>query len=277
MKILVTGHKGYIGSRLYKQLLNSSHEVAGIDLKEGTDILHCLPAQTFDCVFHLAAIPRVEYSVEQPFYTMKQNVLATSKLLEWSKNHNVKTFIFSSSAAVYGEGDGPKSPYGLHKLISEMECELYQKLYDMKCVCLRYFNVYSEEQTYGGPYSTVVAAWMEMIREGLQLRIDGDGNQSRDFIHVDDVVSANIWCMENVKKIDNLWYDVGYGQTCSLNQIKEIVDTYHDVEWVYDTKRPGDIKHIELSPQRLQLTGWTPHINIEDGMRKCFNKKQNNA
>ena len=104
MKILVTGHRGYIGSHLYNQLLASGYDVSGIDLKEGNDILYCLPDENFDCVFHLAALPRVEYSIENPFYTMKQNVLVTSKLLEWSKNHGVRTFVFSSSSAIYGEG-----------------------------------------------------------------------------------------------------------------------------------------------------------------------------
>lgn len=270
MKILVTGHKGYIGSHLFEQL--SEHDVVGIDLKDGNDILHCLPNENFDCVFHLAALPRVEYSVENPFYTMKQNVLVTSKLLEWSKNHGVKTFIFSSSSAIYGEGEGPKSPYGLHKLVSEMECKLYQDLFDIKCVCLRYFNVYSEDQEYGGSYSTVVSAWMQMIKEGNPLRIDGDGEQSRDFIHVDDIVSANIWCMNNIEKIENLWYDVGYGETCTLNDIKNIVDRYNSVEWVSGPPRSGDVKHTEIGRQRLQTTGWKPQVDLSTGLVKCFKK-----
>ena len=102
LKILITGHKGYIGSHLFKKLQKGNHEISGIDIKEGNDILHCLPDENFDCVFHLAALPRVEYSVENPFYTMKQNVLVTSRLLEWSRNHGVKTLVFSSSSALYG-------------------------------------------------------------------------------------------------------------------------------------------------------------------------------
>ena len=273
MKILVTGHKGYIGSHLFKELKNKNYEVFGIDIKEGNDILHCLPDENFDCVFHLAALPRVEYSVENPFYTMKQNVLVTSKLLEWSKNHGVKTFIFSSSSALYGSGSGPKSPYGLHKLISEMECDLCQDLYGIKCVCLRYFNAYSEDQEFGGAYSTVVAAWMQMIKEGKPLRIDGDGEQSRDFIHVDDIVSANIWCMNNIGKINNLWYDVGYGETCTLNDIKMVVDKYNTVEWLNGPSRPGDVKHTEIGSQRLQITGWQPKINLKSGLKNCFKSK----
>lgn len=270
-KILITGHRGYIGSHLFEKLRqDSKYDVFGIDLKDGNDILHCLPEENFDCVFHFAALPRVEYSVENPFYTMKQNVLVTSKLLEWSKNHGVKTFIFSSSSALYGEGSGPKSPYGLHKLISEMECELYQDLFDIKCVCLRYFNVYSEDQEYGGSYSTVVSAWMQMIREGKPLRIDGAGDQSRDFIHVSDVVSANIWCMKNINRLDKLWYDVGYGDTCSINDIKVVVDKYNDVRWEKAPPRPGDVKHTEIGAQRLQITGWSPNVGLESGLERCF-------
>ena len=274
VKILVTGHRGYIGSRLFDRLIGEGHAVTGIDLKEGNDVLHCLPAkENFDCVFHLAALPRVQYSVEKPFYTMKQNVLVTSKLLEWSKNHGVRTFIFSSSSAIYGDGEGPSSPYGLHKLISEMECNLYQKLYNIKCVCLRYFNVYSEDQEYGGSYSTVIAAWIKMIKDGKPLRIDGDGEQSRDFIHVDDVVSANIWCMNNIRNIGKLWYDVGYGQTCTLNNIKDIVDENCEVKWEYAPERSGDVRHTEISSQKLQMTGWVPKISLTSGIYECFKKK----
>lgn len=268
MKILVTGHKGYIGSHLFEQL--TEHDVVGIDLKDGNDILHCLPNEDFDCVFHLAALPRVEFSIENPFYTMKQNVLVTSKLLEWSSRHGVKTFIFSSSSALYGDGEGPGSPYGLHKLISEMECDLYAKLYDMKCVCLRYFNVYSEDQEYGGAYSTVIAAWMQMLREGKSLRIDGDGNQSRDFIHVSDIVSANVYCMENIDKLQKLWYDVGYGEICTLNQIREIVDRFHIAKWKNCPPRKGDVRHTEIGYQRLQAEGWKPKISLSNGLEKCF-------
>ncbi len=274
MKILVTGHKGYIGSHLYDRLKSqNNHEVVGIDLKDGNDILYCLPKENFDCVFHLAAIPSVEYSVENPFYTMRQNVLATSKLLEWSRQSGVEKFIFSSSSAIYGEGNGPKSPYGMHKQISEMECDIYQKLYGFKSVCLRYYNVYSEDQEYGGAYSTVVSAWMQMIKEGKPLRLDGDGTQSRDFIHVEDVVSANIWCMENFSSLEKLWYDVGYGKTCSLNDIADVVNKHNSVKWQNAPDRPGDVKHTELGSQRLQLTGWTPQVDITSGLEQCFRKK----
>ena len=160
-KILVTGHKGFIGSRVFAALPEGQR--VGIDLKEGEDLLEQLPNIQVDTVFHLAAHPSVGYSVENPSYTLKHNVLGTSRVLEWAKNHGAKRVVFSSSAAIYGNGDGPNSPYGLHKLMSELECKLYSDLYDLDTVCLRYFNVYSEDQKYGGSYSTVIFMLMTLF------------------------------------------------------------------------------------------------------------------
>ena len=172
INILVTGYKGYIGNHLYKNLKGLGYKVDGIDLKDGEDIIYCLPNKNYDYVFHLAALPSVSYSVKNPSYTMRSNVLSTSVLLEWALSHNVKCVVFSSSAAVLGDGLGPKSPYGLHKKVSEMECKLYSDLYGLSTVCLRYFNVYSEDQKYGGAYSSVISAWMEMVRRGKPLRME---------------------------------------------------------------------------------------------------------
>ena len=154
-----------------------------------------------------------------------------------------------------------------------MECDLYQKLYNIKCVCLRYFNAYSEDQEYGGSYSTVVAAWMQMMRDGKSLRIDGDGEQSRDFVHVDDIVGANIWCMNNINKVIDLWYDVGYGETCTLNEIREIVNNHNKVRWEMMPEREGDVKHTKIGEQRLQKIGWKPTISLHSGLENCFKPK----
>ena len=273
MKILVTGHKGYIGSHVSLELKNQNHEVCGIDLKDGEDILHCLPDDNFDYVFHLAACPRVDYSVKKPAYTMKQNVLVTSTLLEWAKDHGVKRVIFSSSAAVNGNGDGiPQSPYGLHKLVNEMECRLYSQLYGLDTVCLRYFNVYSEDQEYGGSYSTVVCAWLEMIKQGKPLCIDGDGEQTRDLIHVNDIVSANIFCMKYQGVFNGKWFNVGSGTSVSLNYIKRFIDQNYDVIWKHMPERVGDIKESQADISELRRLGWKPKVTIEEGLEKCFKK-----
>ena len=273
MKILVTGYKGYIGSHVYKTLQGKKHEVHGIDLKDGDDVLHCLPNEDFDYIFHLAALPRVEYSVHYPSYTLKQNVLVTSTLLEWAKDHKVKRVIFSSSSAVIGNGDGvPKSPYGLHKLMSEMECRLFSELYDIDTVCLRYFNAYSEDQPFGGAYATAICAWMEMIREGKPLRIDGDGEQTRDLVHIDDIVSANLFCMKHSTNFKGKAFNVGSGSSVSMNYIRKIIEKYHNVQWKHSPERQGDVRHTLADISELKTLGWVPKITIDDGLSRCFNR-----
>jgi len=275
MKALVTGHEGYIGKHLYKELVKSKHNVKGIDLKEGEDILHCLPEENFDYVFHFAALPRVEYSVENPSYTFKQNAYATSVLLEWAKNHGVKRVIFSSSSAVTGDGNGPKSPYGLHKLISELECKLYSDLYGLDTVCLRYFNVFSEDQEHGGAYSTVICAWMEMLRQKKPLRFDGDGKQTRDYIHVKDIIDINIFCMNHKDRFNGAHFDVGTGISLSLNNIKEKVEKHHAPTWDCASQRKGDVKHTLAEINNLKNIGWCSKINSLEEIENCFKGVKN--
>jgi len=270
MKVLVTGHKGYIGSKLFNTLKKNQYDVFGIDLKDGDDIMHCLPDESFDCVFHLAAYPKVSYSIEHPSFTMRQNALTTSFLLDWCKNNKVKRFIFSSSAAV-NDGD-PKSPYGLHKFISEMECKMYSDLYGLDTVCLRYFNVYSEDQKYGDAYSTIISAWMEMLKKNKNLRIDGDGSQTRDFIHVDDIVSANIFCMNQEKKFNGKVLNIATGKSVSINYIKQFVDSRFNILWDKSPARIGDIKDSNADISEITKMGWNAKISIDEGLNRCFKK-----
>ena len=268
-KYLVTGHKGFIGSRLFKSLAGPK---LGIDLKDGLDIIDCLPDDIeVDTVFHLAALPSVEYSVKNPHYTLKHNVYATSVLLNWCRTHGVKRFVFSSSAATMGDGTGPSSPYGLHKLMSEMECKIYSQLYGLDTVCLRYFNVYSEDQPFGGAYSTVISAWMEMIRQKKPLRVDGDGEQTRDYIHVDDIVSANLFCASYGQAFSGEVFEVGTGVETSINQVRDIISTKQSVRWEHAPARHGDIVKSVANTSKLSKIGWSANIDIFSGLKRCFN------
>jgi UDP-glucose 4-epimerase len=268
IKYLVTGHKGFIGSHLYDALPQDT--VVGIDIKDGEDLLDQLPDIGVDVVFHFAALPRVEYSVKHPSYTLKHNVLGVSRVLEWAAKHQAKRVVFSSSSAVYGDGDGPKSPYGLHKLMSEMECKLYSELYGLDTVCLRYFNAYAEDQEYGGAYSTVISAWMEMMRQDKPLRLDGDGEQTRDYIHVEDIVSANLFCGAYEGSFAGSSFDVASGDTISLNKIKEFIEQSHDVNWKNSPARLGDVRHTVANIKPLLELGWRPSIGILEGLKRCF-------
>mgnify|MGYP003141003512 FL=1 len=223
-----------------------------------------------DTVFHLAALPSVEYSINNPSYSLKHNVYGTSRLLEWAKKQKVKRLVFSSSAAVYGDGEGPLSPYGLHKLLSEKECQLYSKLYNLDTVCLRYFNVYSEDQPYGGAYSTVISAWMEMIRQGKPLRIDGTGDQTRDYVYIDDIVGANLFCANYEDNFNGACFDVGSGNTTSLKEIKNFIDSRKQVQWHFAPSRPGDVLHSAANTGDLTALGWDAKVKIFDGLARCF-------
>ena len=178
MNLLVTGHKGYIGGNLLKRLQELGHNVMGIDLKEGEDILDGFQQKHYDfkpeVIFLLAAIPRVVYSIENPIEVMHNNVHSTSIVLEFAKQVGAMV-VYSSSSSVVGNGDGPESPYALSKYVGELETILYNKLYNIDTVALRYFNVYSVDQVADGPYATCVANWRRFIKEGMTPYITGDG------------------------------------------------------------------------------------------------------
>tara|TARA_Y100000310_G_C20587748_1_gene766336 strand:+ start:274 stop:1155 length:882 start_codon:yes stop_codon:yes gene_type:complete len=288
-RCLVTGHLGYIGSKVYAGLQHRRHEVLGIDykddprrdvsklLKEDTDGGFHPVYESFkpEYIFHLACIPRVQYSVEKPVATMINNVVQTSHLLNFARKVGVKRVIYSGSSAVEGNGQGPESPYGLQKLISEMECKLYSKFYDVDTVTLRYFNVYSPCQEADGAYATAIANWMQFIRAGRTPFITGDGEQRRDMAHVADVVSANIFAMEYEGSFDGCHYDVGTGDNISLNEVKEIVLKYHpELEFEYRPPRPGDVDTTRANIAPLQELGWNSNVPIKIGIEECFNFKK---
>ena len=281
-RCLVTGHKGYIGSRLFKELVGRGHDVKGIDLNINSrinvpgdeDILEGLEQyEEFapEYIFHLACIPRVAYSVEQPVHTMINNVITTSIVLDFARKVGAKRVIYSGSSSVVGNGDGPASPYGLQKLVSELETKLYSDLYGLDTVTLRYFNVYSPCQKANGPYATAIANFMEFIRQGKNPFITGDGEQRRDMSHLEDVVSANIFAMEYEGEFSGAHYDVGTGDNVSLNEIKDIVlEFFEDITFDYVEERTGDVLLTKANMRPLADLGWSPSHDVREGIRDCY-------
>jgi UDP-glucose 4-epimerase len=286
-KCLVTGHKGYIGSRLYKALLSRSDcDVIGIDTNDmlGNNILNIFSnspshAQTRenlenwkpDYIFHLAAIPRVGESIDNPVKTMMNNVLAGSIILDFAKECGTKRVIYSSSSSVRGNGDGPLSPYAVQKLTTELEASIYPEIYGLDTVSLRYFNVYSEDQPAEGAYATAVANWMKYIRKGDNPFITGDGEQRRDMLYVDDAVAANIFAMDHKENFNGAAFDVGTGSNISLNEMKEIVQSHFDnVEFDYVKDRKGDVLETKADTQGLKDLGWKTKTDIKKGVDRCF-------
>ena len=229
-------------------------------------------------VFHLAAKPRVEWSVQHPVVSTTENFAKVLPLLKACAAKNTR-FVFSSTAAVYGdvktlptlEGDNtnPKSPYGLAKLCVEQYMDLFNELYDLDYAALRYFNVYGPGQPGDSPYSTVVSAWCTKALAGEALRSDGDGEQTRDMVYVDDVVSANILVSE-ITDLPHRVFNVGSGQSVSNNYIRQkFVDKGHS-KVTHADARPGDVRDTLASIEKLESLGWKAETAFDDGLQKVF-------
>jgi UDP-glucose 4-epimerase len=295
MKIIVTSGAGFIGSNLVDKLIDEGHKVFVIDnLSSGKkenlnkkaifykadicDLNKILPLfKGIDYVFHLAANPRVVFSVENPIESHQINVDGTLNVLYASYKNKVKRLIFASSASVYGDikklplkeniTSNPVSPYGLHKLIGEYYCKLFSNLYNLETVCLRYFNVYGPRMDPNGPYALVIGKFLKLRKENKPLTICGDGKQTRDFIYVDDVIKANILAMKSKKVGKGEIINISSGKSYSINYIAKLIGG----KKVYLSARKGEIKHA-LGDNSLakKLLGWKPTISLEEGIEKLL-------
>ena len=278
-RCLVTGYRGYIGSSVYEELKKKGHEVTGIDLKDGDNILDwkCASVSTKweefkpEFIFHLAAFPRVSYSIENPVKVIENNVLSSLYVLELARRVGAKRVIYSSSSSVVGNGNGPENPYGASKYMPESMHGVWSKLYGVDTVCLRYFNVYSPDQQAEGPYATAVANWMQFIRDGKTPFITGDGEQRRDMAHKMDIVSANLFCMEHPTAFGGQWFDVGTSDNISLNEMKQLVkEHFANINFKYVAPRDGEVLCTKANIEPLKKLGWSPRRDIKEGVSECF-------
>ena len=245
-KAIVTGGAGFIGSHLVDELIKQGVEVTILDnlstgkkenINPKAEFIECdIFKDTYgdlifllngaDTVFHLAAKTTVQESIEKPSLYNNINVVGTLNLLEAAAAMKVKRFIFSSSSSVYGNAKvptsedhplNPISPYALNKLIGEQYCKLYSEIYNIDTVCLRYFNVYGDRMNNEG-YKLVFPIFKEQILNNKPLTINNNGEQRRDFIHVNDVVRANILVAKHSNNFNGDIYNVGNGKNYSINE-----------------------------------------------------------
>lgn len=294
-RYLVTGGAGFIGSNLTKRLLEQGHFVRvldnlstgkreripeGVDFieKDFTDLESIKPHFTdIDGVFHVGALPRVPLSIEKPVETTINNVMGTLNVLVAARDGGVKRVVYSASSSAYGATDAlpnhpdahpkPLNPYGLQKLIGEQFCEQFSRFYNLGTVCLRYFNVYGPGMADEGAYVTVMSIFKRQKLAGEPLTIAGDGEQTRDFTHVYDVVDANIRAMTspNVGKGERL--NVGAGSQHSINKIAAMFGG----EVKYIPERVGEARHTRADISRTkEMIGWEPTVQFEDGLRSLL-------
>jgi UDP-glucose 4-epimerase len=306
MNALVTGGAGFIGSNLVDALLAKGHNVIVIDNfsngkeKNISDALLKYPnrcrlfrkdiredlrgvfSQEIDCVFHLAALARVQPSIEDPLSFDSVNTHGTLNLLDHCVKFGVKRFVFSSSSSVYGDpsedvlegrrglseeldSTSPLSPYGLQKLIGEEYCKLYSRIHGINTACLRYFNVYGERQSIEGAYKLVMGIFAEQMLNNEPMTIVGDGEQRRDFTYVGDVVNANIMASDFLKKdVGCGIFNVGNGNNRSVNEIADLFGglTINIPDRIEPKCTLADNRKIR------ETFGWKPTINVENWVPK---------
>jgi nucleoside-diphosphate-sugar epimerase len=228
------------------------------------DVLARIRSGKYDVVFHLAANPRVEYSVKFPVHTTEVNVFKTVALFKVCVDSKTRV-VFSSSSAVYGDAESlpvreatrglPQSPYGLQKLVGEQYADIFCRLYDADIVCLRYFNVYGPRQLGDSAYSTAVSAWCNAIFNQNSLRSDGDGTQTRDMIYVGDVVEANVKAAIAGIKFTGQALNIATGVSISNNEIlKMFEEHFPEAEVAHAPRRPGDVMHTLADTELAEST-----------------------
>ena len=299
-KTLVTGGAGFIGSHIVDRLLKEGFEVTVIDdLSTGRreNIAHHQNRKDFhfvkgdirntalvkkvvedvDAVFHEAALVSVPSSIENPLLTNEINVSGTLNLLKACTDANVKRFIYASSTAIYGDTETlpkheklmpqPISPYAVSKLAAENYVKIYHEVYGLNTICLRYFNVYGQRQTYS-PYSGVITIFINSLLKNEPPIIYGDGKQTRDFVHVQDVVEANVLALTKETAIGEV-LNVATGTPTTINQLaatlQQIMKT--SLKPVYTSPRPGDIRHSYADITRAnKLLQYNPEISLRNGL-----------
>jgi len=304
-RYLVTGGAGFIGSHIAEELVERGHEVRIVDnfltgkreniasfldkieLIEGDirDFSLCKRASDgVDFVLHQAALPSVPRSIEDPLMTNEINIKGTLNLLLASRDAGVKKFVFASSSSVYGddqrlpkkEGEegAPLSPYAISKLVGEMYCRVFSQIYSLSTVCLRYFNIFGPRQDPYSQYSAVIPNFINKMVKGESPTIFGDGEQSRDFTYVANVVEANKLAVE-AKDVSGEILNIACGERTTVNslviEINQILKK--DIKAIYDKLRPGDVMHSYADISEAEnVLKYKPLVSFTEGLKRTIHK-----
>ncbi len=303
MRVLVTGGAGFIGSHLVQRLLAGGHQVrvldsfytgrranledvaSEIELIDGDirDLERTRGATTgCEAVFHLAAVPSVPRSLADPITTHEANATGTLNVLIAARDTDAQRVVFASSSSIYGAAEElpkrestaplPISPYAVSKLAAENYCRSFFELFELETVALRYFNVFGPRQDPDSQYAAVVPKFIRTFRNGEAPTIFGDGEQSRDFTYVGNVVEANLAALARPEVAGRV-YNIAYGQRTTLNELAAILreETGATVAAVHGPPRAGEVRHshADISLARREL-GYEPAISLAEGLRRTI-------
>ena len=283
MKVMVTGGAGFIGTNLIKGLLKDGHEVVSLDnYSTGTEenhqegcIYHSVDVRDAfdfdffmkdpDVIYHLAALPRIQPSFEFPALTMEIGMLGTMNILERARNKECKVIYAGSSSVHSGHYS---NPYTFSKVMGDELCMMYKKIYDVDVSVCRFYNVYGPYQLTEGEYCTVIGIFENQYKEGVELTITGDGEQRRDFTHVDDIVEGLILTAQS----DNFEIDIvelGRGNNHSINELAKMFGCGH----TYIPERPGEarVTLCDISEAKENI-GYEPKVNIGDYVKEVISE-----
>lgn len=298
---LITGIAGFIGSSLARALIAQGHSVRGIDnlstgkIENLDGIADCIDfrkadildqsavfdaCRDIDFVLHQAAIPSVVSSIEDPMTSHRVNADGTVNVLLAARHCGVKRVVYASSCAAYGDAELPNresmrprpvSPYAVSKLAGELYMESFYRVYGLETVSLRYFNIFGPHQDAGSEYSGVIARFMRMMADGKRPTIFGDGEQSRDFTSVENVVAANLLACSALKEqAAGQAFNIGTGSPTTVNQVYRTLQKLLDFpsDPIYAPVRAGEIRHsyadISMASKAM---GYLPHVSFEEGMK----------
>jgi UDP-glucose 4-epimerase len=301
--VLVTGGAGFIGSHLTEALLEKGHRVRVLDdfstgkkenlifgkkypsleIIEG-DICHLAKCQKamegIEYVFHEAALPSVQRSVEDPLSSNAVNGGGTLNILFAAREEGVKRVIYASSSSIYGDTptlpkheemlSHPLSPYALQKYIGEQYCRLFCELYGLEAVSLRYFNIFGPRQDPNSVYSAVIPKFIDAFLQGSPPIIFGDGEQSRDFTYIENVVQANLLAM-SAERLHGEAINIACGKRTSLNQLVNVLRKIlgSRVSPVYEEPRKGDVRHSLADIHKgKEILNYEPKVSVEVGLKK---------
>jgi UDP-glucose 4-epimerase len=294
MKSLVTGGAGFIGSHVVDKLVDLGHEVVVIDDQSAIAHDHfyfndkaqhnCISItnsyisglfQGVDYVFHLAAESRIQPALINPELAIQTNVLGTCKILRYALQYGIKRVIYSSTSSAYGlantiplQEDMKKdclNPYSITKTAGEDFCRMYTNLYGLETVTFRYFNVYGERQPTKGQYAPVVGLFQKQSAAGEPMTIVGDGEQTRDYTHVSDVVAANIAAMNAPKEASGELFNIGTGTRYSVNDIAKLVGG----EVTHIPPRLGEARDTQADNSKARrILNWEPKVKLEDWLNE---------